>query len=156
MTHLHYNTHKGITMALVYIEQVEEMSVSQMQQTHEDEIKILNDIDKLAFLQDRGEATMEELENKINEYLDHLKEHFANEEKLMQKYDFPQYDMHKTAHDMFLEELNDAVKLWKRYENITKITNFIRRTPEWIVLHVNTVDAPTANFLAKKMGQVEG
>ena len=99
---------------------------------------------------------MEELENKINEYLDHLKKHFANEEKLMRKYDFPQYDIHKTAHDMFLEELNDAVKLWKRYENITKITNFIRRTPEWIVLHVNTVDAPTANFLAKKMGQVEG
>ena len=72
----------------------------------------------------------------------------------MRKYDFPKYDMHKTAHDMFLEELNDAVKLWKRYENITKITNFIRRTPEWIVLHVNTVDAPTANFLAKKMDQV--
>ena len=156
MTYLHYNTHKGITMALVYIEQVEEMSVKQMQQTHEDEIKILNDIDKLAILQDRGEATMEELENKINEYLDHVKEHFANEEKLMRKYDFPKYDMHKTAHDMFLDELELAVKQWKRYENITKITNFIRRTPEWIVLHVNTVDAPTADFLAKKMDQAEG
>ena len=51
-------------MALVYIEQVEHMSLEQMQQTHEDEIKILNDIDKLAILQDRGEATMEELEKK--------------------------------------------------------------------------------------------
>ena len=47
MTHLHCNKHKGIPMALVYIEQVEEMSVRQMQQTHEDEIKILNDIDSL-------------------------------------------------------------------------------------------------------------
>ncbi len=142
-------------MALVYIEQVEHMSVEQMQKTHEDEIKILNDIDNLAISVDRKEATLEELENKINEYLVHVKEHFSNEEKLMRKYDFPSYQMHKTAHDMFLEELEIAVKQWKRYENITKITNFIRRTPEWIVLHVNTVDAPTANFLAKKMEQAE-
>ena len=138
-------------MALVYIEQVEHMSLDQMQETHEDEVKILNDIDKLAVLQDRGQATMEELEAKVNEYLVHVKEHFANEEKLMIKYDFPKYDMHKTAHDMFLEELDSAVKLWKRYEDVQKITNFVRRTPEWLVLHVNTVDAPTANFLAQKM-----
>lgn len=140
-------------MALVYIEQVEHMSLEQMQKTHEDEIQILNEIDKLAILHDRGNATIEELEGKINEYLAHVKEHFANEERLMQKYDFPKYDMHKTAHDMFLDELSLAVTLWKRYEDITKITNFIRRTPEWIVLHVNTVDAPTANFLAEKMGE---
>lgn len=138
-------------MALVYIEQLEDMSIEQMQQTHKNEIKILNEIDNLAILLDRKEATLEELENKINEYLDHVKEHFSNEEKLMQKYGFPSYEMHKTAHDMFLEELEHAVSQWKRYENINKITNFIRRAPEWIVLHVNTVDAPTANFLAKKM-----
>ncbi|MFC2074491.1 hemerythrin family protein [Campylobacterota bacterium] len=140
-------------MALVYIEQVEHMSLEQMQQTHEDEIKILNAIDNLAISLDRDEATLEELESKINEYLVHVKAHFANEERLMQKYDFPKYVMHKTAHDMFLEELDSAVKLWKRYEDINKITNFIRRTPEWIVLHVNTVDAPTANFLTTKIDQ---
>ena len=140
-------------MGLVYIEQLEDMSLEQMQKTHEDEVIILNAIDKLAILHDRGEATLEELESKINEYLVHVKEHFASEERLMREYDFPSYDMHKTAHDMFLEELESAVKLWKRYDDITKITNFIRRTPEWIVLHVNTVDTPTANFLAQKMGE---
>jgi len=138
-------------MALVYIEQVEEMSVAQMQETHENEIKILNAIDNLAIDYDRKEVTLEELEAKINEYVEHVHKHFANEEELMQKYNFPSYDMHKTAHDMFLEELDHAIKNWKRYDNIEKITNFIRRTPEWIVLHVNTVDVPTANFLAAKM-----
>lgn len=138
-------------MALVYIEQVEEMSVPQMQETHESEIKILNAIDSLAIAYDRGNATLDELEQKINEYVEHVHKHFSNEEELMQKYNFPSYDMHKTAHDMFLEELEHAIKDWKRYEKIEKITNFIRRTPEWIVLHVNTVDVPTANFLAEKM-----
>jgi len=141
-------------MALVYVEQVEHMSVEQMQQTHEDEIKILNEIDNLAISFDRGEATQDELEQKVNEYIEHVHEHFANEERLMQQYDFPSYDMHKTAHDMFLEELQHAIKYWKRYEDINKIINFVRRTPEWIVLHVNSVDAPTADYLAKKMDAV--
>lgn len=138
-------------MALIYIEQVEEMSVEKMQQTHENEIKILNKIDNLAISYDRGEVTLEVLEEKINEYVEHVHKHFAYEEELMQKYDFPSYDMHKTAHDMFLEELQNAIKYWKRYEDITKITNFIRKSPEWIVLHVNTVDVPTANYLSRKM-----
>ena len=138
-------------MGLIYVEQLEEMSVEQMQSTHEDEVKILNAIDKLAIAYSRDKATLSELEEKIEEYVTHVHEHFAYEEGLMQKYDFPSYDMHKTAHDMFLEELDNAIKQWKRYENVEKITNFIRRTPEWIVLHINTVDVPTANYLAKKM-----
>ena len=142
-------------MGLVYIEQVEYMSVEQMQQTHEDEIKILNDIDKLAILHERGDATLDELEAKINEYLDHVKKHFSNEEKLMLEYDFPSYEMHKMAHDMFLADLEYATKQWKNYGNINKIINFVRKTPEWIVMHVNSVDAPTANFLAKKMDQAK-
>jgi len=142
-------------MALVYVEQLEEMNVEQMQETHENEIKILNAIDNLAISCDRGEATQEELVQKIDEYVEHVHKHFANEERLMQKYGFPSYDMHKTAHDMFLEELQQAIKYWKRYEDINKITNFIRRTPEWIMLHVNTVDVPTANFLAKKMDSAD-
>ncbi|MBT5934813.1 hemerythrin family protein [Sulfurimonas sp.] len=140
-------------MALIYIEQVEDMNVEEMQKTHENEIKILNAIDNLAISYDRREATLEELEKKIDEYVKHVHVHFANEERLMKEYDFPSYDMHKTAHDMFLEELQHAIKYWKRYEDITKITNFVRRTPEWIVLHVNTVDLPTSNYLAKKMNQ---
>ena len=138
-------------MALVYIEQLEDMDVEQMQETHENEIKLLNEIDNLAISYDRGEATLEELETRIDEYIEHVQKHFANEEALMQKYDFPSYDMHKMAHDMFLEELNSAVKNWKNYKKVSKITDFLRRAPEWIVLHVNTVDYPTANYLAKKM-----
>jgi len=90
-------------MGLVYIEQLEEMRVDKMQQTHENEVKILNAIDNLAISYDRKEATLEELEQKIDEYVTHVHEHFAYEEGLMQQYDFPSYEMHKTAHDMFLE-----------------------------------------------------
>jgi len=142
-------------MALVYIEQVEYMSLEQMQETHEDEIKILNDIDRLAILWERGDATQSELEDKIDEYIAHVHEHFSSEEKLMLKYDFPSYDMHKTAHDMFLADLEYATVQWKDFGDIKKIINFVRKTPEWIVMHVNGVDAPTADFLARKEGVIK-
>ena len=138
-------------MGLIYAEQVEYMSVDAMQETHENEIKILNEIEKLATNYLVRKTHKEELEAKLDEYVEHVHKHFANEERLMQEYDFPSYDMHKTAHDMFLLDLEYAMRPWKESGDMKKIINFIFKTPEWIVLHVNTVDAPTANYLASKM-----
>ncbi|MBL6973418.1 MAG: hemerythrin family protein [Sulfurimonas sp.] len=138
-------------MGLIYAEQVEYMSVDAMQETHENEIKILNEIEKLATNYLVRKTHKEELEVKLDEYIEHVHKHFANEERLMQEYDFPSYDMHKTAHDMFLLDLEYAMRPWKTSGDMKKIINFIFKTPEWILIHVNTVDAPTANYLASKM-----
>lgn len=142
-------------MGLIYAEQVEYMSVDAMQETHENEIKILNEIEKLATNYLVRKTHKEELELKLDAYVEHVHKHFANEESLMQKYDFPSYDMHKTAHDMFLLDLEYAMRPWKESGDMKKIINFVFKTPEWIVLHVNTVDAPTANYLAQKMQEDE-
>jgi len=138
-------------MGIIYAEQVEYMSVEQMQKTHEDEIKIINEIEKLAYEYERNTGEKDKLENKLDEYIEHVKEHFASEERLMQEYSFPSYEMHKLAHDMFLMDLQYATKQWKEFGDIKKIINFIFKTPEWIVMHVNSVDAPTADYLARKM-----
>jgi len=140
-------------MALLYAQQLEELDVEEMQETHESEIEILNEIDKLAtyYGMDKSDEKLKALEEKIDEYLGHVKVHFANEERLMRKYDFPKYEMHKTAHDIFLMDLDITIKQWKNFGNIEKVTNFIRKSPEWIVLHINTVDAPTSAYIAQKM-----
>ena len=138
-------------MGIIYAEQVEYMSVEQMQKTHEDEIKIINEIEKLAYEYERGTIEKNELGKKLDEYIEHVKGHFASEERLMQEYNFPSYEMHKLAHDMFLMDLQYATKQWKEFGDIKKIINFVFKTPEWIVMHVNSVDAPTADYLARKM-----
>jgi len=142
-------------MALLYAESVEHLDVDEMQTTHEDEIKILNDIDRLAVMysMDKSDAKQKVLEEKIEEYLAHVKVHFANEERLMKKYNFPDYEMHKMTHDMFLMDIGITIKQWKKFGDINKVVNFIRKSPEWIVLHINTVDAPTSAYLAQKMAQ---
>jgi len=138
-------------MGLIYAEQLEYMSLDQMQETHESEIKLLNEVGKLATKYEMKRIELSELEPKLDEYIAHVKKHFASEEELMLKYDFPSYEMHKSAHDMFLMDLDSAVVQWKEYGNMKKILYFLQKTPEWIVMHVNTVDAPTADYLAKKM-----
>jgi len=140
-------------MALLYVESVEYLDVQEMQTTHEDEIKILNDIDRIAVMysMDKSNAKQKILEEKIEEYLAHVKVHFANEERLMKKYNFPDYEMHKMTHDMFLMDIGITVKQWKKFGDVEKVVNFIRKSPEWIVLHINTVDAPTSAYLAQKM-----
>jgi len=140
-------------MALLYKESVEHMDVDEMQETHEEEIKILNELDKLATQYVIQKTHQSELEAKIEEYLAHVKAHFANEERLMKKYDFPSYEMHKMAHDMFLADIGITIKQWKKFGDINKVINFIRKSPEWIVLHINTVDAPTSAYIAQKMAQ---
>ena len=55
------------------------------------------------------------------------------------------------AHDMFLMDISLAIKQWKHSGNIDKIIRFIRNSPEWIVMHINTVDAPTSIYLSREM-----
>ena len=138
-------------MALLYIEQVEYLDVEEMQETHEEELKILNEVEHLAIDYSMDKSKLNELEEKLDEYIAHVQEHFANEERLMKKYNFPSYEMHKMAHDMFLLDLNYAIKQWKEYGDIKKIINFVYKSPEWIVMHINSVDAPTATYIAQKM-----
>jgi len=144
-------------MALLYAEQVEYMDVNEMQETHDEEIAILNEVDKLAtyYWMDKSEEKLKALEAKLDEYLAHVKVHFANEERLMNKYDFPNYEVHKMAHDMFLMDISLAIKQWKYSGNIDKVIRFIRNSPEWIVMHINTVDAPTSLYLSHKMAEEE-
>ena len=138
-------------MAIIYAEQLEYMNLDSMQETHENEVKLLNEIAKLANAYRRDKSHLEALELKLDEYVEHVKEHFEFEEELMEEYDFHAYDMHKMAHDMFLMDLKYARKHWKQHGDIDKILSFVQKTPEWLIMHVSSVDKPTADYLATKI-----
>lgn len=138
-------------MGILYPEQVEYVDVEEMQQTHEDEIAILNTIDKLATQYESDGSKKPELEAKLDEYIEHVQAHFANEERLMEKYDFYAFEMHKMAHDMFIIDLNYAIRQWKEFEDIERMTTFVRKSPEWVIIHINTMDMPTSQHLAQAM-----
>lgn len=140
-------------MGIISIEHVDKMSLQQMQQTHEREINILNEIDQLAKEVQNDDEYLDDLENKIIQYIFHVKDHFKSEEDLMQEHGDPTYEQHKLAHDMFLADINYAKMIWDKSGDLDKILSVVRKAPEWLVSHVNTVDKPTAEFIALKTGQ---
>lgn len=137
-------------MAIISVGKVEHMSVDSMQEIHEKEIKLINDIDHLANKRLEEKIDIQELESKLDVYVDNVKEHFELEEELMEKYDFPSIDIHELAHQMFMADLSYTIRQWKEFKNIEPIIKFVRKSTEWFEMHATSVDMPTADYIAKK------
>jgi len=132
---------------------VHHIAVDEMQHTHEEEISMLNEINALATIYENDKTKHEELENKLDEYIKHVKVHFANEERLMRLYQFPPYQMHKAEHDRVLHELNDVLIRWKQHGEIDAIIVYLRQSVEWIINHISTMDNMTAMFISQQMNK---
>lgn len=138
-------------MALLTIDQVHHVSVDEMQHTHEEEISMLNEIDALATLYEKDKSIHEALEEKLDAYVQHVKDHFANEERLMRLYAFPPYPMHKAEHDRVLDELDDVLIRWKQHGDMHAIISYLRQSVDWIINHISTMDNMTAMYIAQQI-----
>ena len=137
-------------MALLTIDQVHHVAVDEMQHTHEEEISMLNEIDALATIYENDKTKQKALEAKLEAYIQHVKDHFANEERLMRLYEFPPYPMHKAEHDRVLHELNNFVIRWKQHGEIGAIIAYLRQSVDWIINHIHTMDNMTAMFISQQ------
>lgn len=137
-------------MSLLTIDQVQHIAVDEMQHTHEEEISMLNEIDALATLYENDKTKHEALEEKLDAYVQHVKDHFANEERLMRLYAFPPYPMHKAEHDRVLDELDDVLIRWKQHGDMNAIISYLRQSVDWIINHISTMDNMTAMYIAQQ------
>lgn len=142
-------------MRIINVSEVGSTEVEEMQSIHEKEVSLINEIDEMARECVEGSGDTEKLAQKLDEYIVHVKEHFRVEEELMREYNFPSYDLHEMAHQMFLADLQYATKHWKELGDLNKIVAFVRKSPEWIVSHIDSVDIPTAEYIAKKRELVD-
>ena len=77
--------------------------------------------------------------------------HFATEEALMEEHAYPERNAHRTAHRLFLEDL-EALLDESAEQGLTEEVGAwaLYRVPEWISFHIETNDAPLAKFIARK------
>lgn len=85
----------------------------------------------------------------LGELMEYTKVHFAREEELMEKYEFPGYAEHKRQHD---EMAARADKMVARYEQdavgaMDEISTFLR---DWLINHINGTDQAYSEFLTGK------
>ncbi len=77
--------------------------------------------------------------------------HFATEEALMEESAYPERNPHRTAHQLFLEDLKALIREIDQ-QGITEEVGAwaLQRVPEWITFHVETNDAPLGRYLARR------
>lgn len=128
---------------MIYEEQLPMVAMPQMNDTHLEEVILINRIDAAIAARDaeRVGALLEEL-------LAHTVVHFETEEAMMREQRFPPYLMHKSEHDRALGEMRIHVGAWKEQGDFALLERYIGDAlPQWIVQHVGTMDMVTANFL---------
>jgi hemerythrin len=89
-----------------------------------------------------------ELEPLLAEVVSYTEQHFATEEALMRKYEYPDIAIHKRLHDALLAQANDVHEKAKQSAlTMPIITKFLEF---WIAHHVSEADRKLGRFLISR------
>ena len=81
--------------------------------------------------------------------IQYTKDHFEREEKLMEKYDYPETEKHREKHQLLI---NEVLEMDKRYRSreIEMDNEFINFLKDWVINHILTEDRKCGPFLNEK------
>ncbi len=124
-------------------DQLPMVAMSSMNDTHLEEILIINRLEVAA-----SENDINAVSEILKELVEHTSIHFFDEEEMMEEALFPAFKMHKSEHDRHLHELQSVVKYFDEHKEPSAITAYIQGglTP-WLINHIETMDTMTAKFL---------
>jgi len=114
----------------------------------EDHQKLMNLINKLKMAV--GYHTGERFEKQAMEELaEWTKTHFAREEKLMVRHNYPGYEAHKKQHDDMLARVAASIEDYDQrgHDALLDVAPMAR---DWLVNHIYKVDQSYARFLKEK------
>jgi len=111
-------------------------------------IKLVNLINKLydAFSEGKVSSVIEPILNEMIEYTDY---HFKNEEKLFEKYQYPEKEEHKKIHGEFIKKAYSFLASHKNGDVLFTydLMNFLR---DWLVSHIQDSDREYTNYFKGK------
>ena len=133
---------------LINKEKLQLVALEQMNNTHLEEVDLINSIYPLL----NGITDSSMILSKLEDFRQHTINHFSNEEKLMQQYDFFAYDCHKNAHQQALEVINSLIENYKKDSLVAPLKHYFdTELIQWLNNHIATMDTVTAAFLNEKI-----
>ena len=85
----------------------------------------------------------------MNEFIEHLEEHFATEENMMKEHRFPGYISHKLEHDRFYNQiLKTAEKYGKDKEAFG--SEQLKRIKVWFFNHIEINDKKCGEYFVER------
>lgn len=115
-----------------------------MQHMHDEEMALFS---RLFELLESGDPGVGEIDACLAELDEHTQVHFAHEEDLMRKVNFPPYPAHAAEHKMALEKLQAIRLQWQQSQDAMQLkTQLEQDYLVWLKRHVSTMDDLTAQY----------
>ncbi len=86
--------------------------------------------------------------------IDYIREHFATEEAVMRKFNFPAAPTHTAQHKYFTEFVAGAMHANKGAPDLKTINDLINNLKEWLIGHIAVEDKKLFFFFRNKLGDV--
>jgi hemerythrin len=111
-----------------------------------------------------GALNLKSMDKTINELVDYVVTHFSNEQELMEKSEYPEFDAHLKLHEEFSLRVadflgsgqawtEDQIQQLRRFLNkwlVGHILTHDRRFSKWYIEHYGTADAPVVRAASHK------
>ncbi len=112
--------------------------------------KLFEAVDKLFTACSQGKGK-EEVGNTLLFLEEYTKVHFADEQKLHIRHNYPEKNSHKDAHDKFLVVLSDLKKQFEeKGADVVFISTINKTVLNWLLQHIGNSDKAFATFVKAK------
>lgn len=124
------------------------LGIPEIDNQHKKLIQIANELYAAATGTDEAYGlNMAKVLKKLTDYTVY---HFSNEEEFMRKYGYSGLDIHKTAHDNFINEVNHQIKQLSSDRKNDGV-RFYSYMVGWILNHIAKADCVWAAFVKPKI-----
>lgn len=108
----------------------------------------------IKIVQDKEKPWEDRLDN-VKETMDFMKDyvvfHFDDEEEYQKSIGYPDIEVHKEAHRVFKEGVNDYVKIFEQGEfTEEKLQEFSAKLMTWLIMHVGKMDQKIGEYVKSK------
>ncbi|MFC1744416.1 bacteriohemerythrin [Candidatus Riflebacteria bacterium] len=84
----------------------------------------------------------------LDSLADYADYHFCNEEKYMQEYSYPDYEVHQRQHEYFSKKVKEFQRILREEKNLElrNVSIFLR---DWLIVHIQNSDRKYGDFFNK-------
>jgi len=122
------------------------VGIKEIDEQHKQWVNILNELGT-ALLEFKGHEVVESV---LKRLINFTREHFATEERLFKKYNYPEEKAHKAEHDKLLEKVSKFQQDYDRGHKMVGV-DLMEYLKNWFKDHVQTTDYRYAPFF-KELG----
>ncbi|MDR3590203.1 MAG: bacteriohemerythrin [Negativicutes bacterium] len=132
-------------MALIKWTERLSVGVPKIDEEHKKLVEMINSLHEAMRLGNGKEV----LAKILDECTAYVLTHFANEEKLMVQYKYPEYKDHKAVHDEFVKKV---VELRKQHDQqLLQSNQLLKVLQDWLVNHITSIDKRYGPLLMEAM-----